>query len=51
MKKRALAQYSLINVSAICPAVILAANWNNRVTGRIDTLIVSIIIRNGFNQS
>ena len=35
----------------MCPAVIFAANRNDKVIGRTDTLIVSIITRNGFNQS
>lgn len=47
----ALAQYSLINVSTMCPAVMFAANRNDKVIGRTDTLIVSIITRNGFNHS
>jgi hypothetical protein len=48
---RALAQYSLISVRTICPAVMLAASRNDRVIGRTVTLIVSIITRNGFSQS
>ena len=47
----ALAQYSLINVRTICPAVMLAASRNDRVIGRTDTLIVSISTRNGFSHS
>jgi hypothetical protein len=33
------------------PALILAANRNDRVIGRTTTLVDSIITRNGFNQS
>jgi hypothetical protein len=47
----ALAQYSLINVKTMCPAVILAASRNERVMGRTETLIVSIITRNGLSHS
>lgn len=47
----ALAQYSLIKVSTICPAVILAASRNDRVIGRTDTLIVSISTRKGLSHS
>ena len=44
-------QYSLISVSTICPAVILAANRNESVIGRTKILVVSIRTRNGFNHS
>jgi hypothetical protein len=35
----------------MCPALILAANRNERVRGRTVILVVSINTRNGFNQS
>jgi hypothetical protein len=35
----------------MCPAVIFAANRNDRVSGRTNTLVVSINTRNGFSQS
>jgi hypothetical protein len=44
-------QYSLINVSTMCPAVMLAASRNDSVIGRTKILVVSIITRNGFNHS
>lgn len=47
----ALAQYSLISVRTICPAVMLAASRKDSVIGRTSTLVVSIITRNGFNHS
>jgi len=39
------------NDKMICPAVILAASQKLRVSGRTTTLINSIKIRNGPNQS
>ncbi len=44
-------QYSLISVSTMCPAVILAANRNDNVIGRTRILVVSMSTRNGFNHS
>ncbi len=44
-------QYSLIRVRTIWPAVIFAANRNDRVIGRTKILVVSIITRNGFSHS
>lgn len=44
-------QYSLIRVNTMCPAVILAANRNDKVIGRTIILVVSIITKNGFNHS
>jgi hypothetical protein len=41
----------LIKDKTICPAVILAANRNDRVIGRTMILVLSIKTRNGFNQS
>jgi hypothetical protein len=35
----------------MCPAVIFAANRNDKVIGRTRTLVVSIITRNGFSHS
>jgi hypothetical protein len=35
----------------MCPAVMFAANRNDRVRGRTSTLVDSINTRNGFNQS
>lgn len=35
----------------MCPALILAANRNDRVKGRTNTLVVSIRTKNGFSQS
>jgi hypothetical protein len=35
----------------MCPAVILAANRNDRVIGRTRILVISIRIKKGFNQS
>jgi len=40
-----------IRPNTICPALILAANRNDRVNGRTATLVVSIKTRNGFSQS
>lgn len=44
-------QYNLIRVRTICPAVMFAANRNDRVIGRTRILVVSIITKNGFNHS
>jgi hypothetical protein len=44
-------QYSLINVSTMCPAVIFAASRKDSVIGRTIILVVSIITKNGFNHS
>ncbi len=44
-------QYSLISVSTMCPAVMLAASRNDSVIGRTRILVVSIITRNGFSHS
>ena len=44
-------QYSLIRVSTMWPAVMLAANRNDSVIGRTMILVVSIITKNGFNHS
>jgi len=41
----------LISPSTICPALMLAANRNDSVSGRTRILVVSIKIRNGFSQS
>jgi len=46
----AVAQYPT-NLRTICPALMLAANRNDRVAGRTIILVVSIRTRNGFNQS
>ena len=35
----------------MCPALMFAARRNDRVRGRTKTLVVSIRIKNGFNQS
>jgi hypothetical protein len=40
----------LISLKTICPALILAASRNERVKGRTEILVVSIIIRNGFSH-
>ena len=40
-----------MRLRTMCPALILAANRNERVIGRTVTLVVSINTRNGFNQS
>ena len=48
---RAVLPYPLINARTMCPALILAASRNDRVTGRTLILIVSIITRKGFSQS
>lgn len=44
-------QYSLISVSTMWPAVMFAANRNDRVIGRTKILVVSISTRNGFSHS
>jgi hypothetical protein len=44
-------QYILTKVSTICPAVILAANRKDSVTGRTIILVVSINTKNGFSHS
>lgn len=44
-------QYRLIRVRTICPAVMFAANRNDRVIGRTKILVVSIMTRNGFSHS
>jgi len=45
------AQYSLISVSTMCPAVMFAASRNDSVIGRTRILVVSIMTRNGFSHS
>lgn len=40
-----------ISLRTMCPALIFAARRKDRVMGRTKILEVSIIIRNGFNQS
>lgn len=42
--------YMLINPKTMCPALILAANRNERVKGRTKILIVSIKISGGLNH-
>lgn len=44
-------QYRLIRVRTMCPAVMFAANRNDRVIGRTKILVVSIITKNGFSHS
>lgn len=45
------AVYRLRRPKTMWPALILAAKRNDRVRGRTVILVVSIITRNGFNQS
>src|SRR5271166_3627897 len=45
------AQYNLISVSTMWPAVMFAASRNDSVIGRTKILVVSIITKNGFNHS
>lgn len=40
-----------IKPNKMCPALMLAANRNDRVINRTEILIVSVRTRNGFNQS
>lgn len=44
-------KYDLIKPKTTWPAVIFAANRKDNVSGRTKVLSVSIITRNGFNQS
>jgi hypothetical protein len=46
----ATAVYSPISARTICPALILAANRKDSVSGRTVILTVSIKIKNGFNH-
>lgn len=48
---QAAAAYILISVKTMCPAVMFAANRNDRVIGRTKILVVSIITKKGFNHS
>lgn len=48
--KSAEVQYKEISLRTICPAVIFAANRNDRVIGRTKILVVSIITKNGFSH-
>src|SRR5277367_75246 len=41
----------LISPNTMCPALMFAASRNDRVNGRTIILVVSMIIKNGFNQS
>jgi hypothetical protein len=50
-ENRAVAEYSPRSPRTICPALMLAANRNDKVSGRTEILVVSISTRNGFNQS
>jgi len=50
-ENQAEAQYTPSKDRTICPALMLAANRNDRVRGRTITLVVSIRTRNGFSQS
>jgi len=45
------ALYVLINDRIMCPALIFAANRNDSVIGRIEILVVSIRMRNGFSHA
>ena len=47
----AAAQYTPTRLRTMWPALMLAANRNERVRGRTIILVVSIRTRNGFNQS
>lgn len=40
-----------INPRTMCPALMLAANRNERVAGRTEILIVSAKVKKGFSQS
>jgi hypothetical protein len=51
LENHAAAQYIPIRLRTIWPALMLAANRNDRVRGRTRTLVVSIRTRKGFNQS
>lgn len=47
----AVAVYRLRRPRTMCPALILAASRNDRVRGRTEILVVSIITRKGLSQS
>lgn len=49
--KSAVAPYNPSRLSTMCPALMLAASRNDKVSGRTVILVDSISTRNGFSQS
>ena len=48
---RVIIRYELRRVITMCPALIFAANRNDKVIGRAIILVVSISTKNGFNHN